>query len=113
MTTCLSGTLSTEERRRQRDSHGGWLEENLHDLLANMLRAHRQVTSEIETIASVRKSTRVELYRRLSLARDYIESNSAEAITLDDMPHLHTFRRTISLDCLRMPSALLPSLFDR
>ncbi len=63
----------------------GWLEERLHDLLVRMLQAHRGVAREIDSVPALRKSTRVELYRRLTIARDYIEANSTRTITLDDM----------------------------
>lgn len=86
---------------------GGRLEERLHDLLEGLLRVHRGLGKEIDALPSVRRATRVELYRRLQRARDYVESNLASSVGLRDMagiaclsPHhflrlfKHLFRET-------------------
>lgn len=87
--------------------YGGRLEEALHDLLEGLLRVHRGLGKEIDALPSLRRATRVELYRRLQRARDYIESNLASPVSLRDMageaclsPHhflrlfKHLFRET-------------------
>lgn len=67
-------------------SHGapsrGWLEEQFHFILEGMLRVHRGVAAEIRRLPSIRRATRVEIYRRLSRAKDFIESNFTTQINL-------------------------------
>ncbi|MEP7219706.1 MAG: AraC family transcriptional regulator [Bacteroidota bacterium] len=63
----------------------GWMEEQLHALLHGMLEDHRHILAEIRRLPSIRLSTRVEVYRRLSRARDFIEGNFDARITLPDM----------------------------
>lgn len=79
------------------------LEEKFHDLLEDMLLVHKNVSSEIERIPSARHSTRLELYRRLSQAREFIDDNIGNPITLQDIatvaclsPHhfLRLFKKT-------------------
>jgi AraC-like DNA-binding protein len=63
----------------------GWVEEQLHALLHGMLERHRNVLTEIRRLPSVRQSTRVEIYRRISRARDFIEGGFDERMALADM----------------------------
>lgn len=59
-----------------------WMEEQFHLMAERMLQVHRNVLAEVARLPAARPSTRVELYRRLSRARDYIESCYTEPITL-------------------------------
>lgn len=56
--------------------------EQLYFLLEGLLYLNRELYSEIEKVSSVKASTKLELYRRLNIARDYIESCYNEKITL-------------------------------
>lgn len=60
----------------------GWVEERLHVLMERLLRAEREVVDEVERIRAVRRSTRLELYRRLHKARDFIESHFERSLDL-------------------------------
>lgn len=60
----------------------GWVEEQFHNILHGMLEVHRGVIRDVERIPAARRSTRVELYRRLSRAREFIEDNLHEQINL-------------------------------
>ncbi len=60
-----------------------WEEEQYHTLLECLLRVHRVVFSEIEAIPGVRRSTRIEIYRRLHDARDHIDANIEKRLTLE------------------------------
>jgi transcriptional regulator GlxA family with amidase domain len=63
----------------------GWLEEQLHDLLARLLRVHHAARAEAEGLPAARRSTREELYRRLHRARDYAAAFYAQPLSLDDL----------------------------
>lgn len=62
----------------------GWLTEQFHVLLERLLQVHQRVLREAETVPAMRRSTRIEIYHRLSLARDYIEASMEKPITLAD-----------------------------
>jgi AraC family transcriptional regulator len=62
----------------------GWLEDQLHLLLERLLEVHRGAYQEIETLPAVRWSTRVELYRRLYRARDFLDASLEAHVTLAD-----------------------------
>ncbi len=88
-------------QRRSADSV--WLEERFHTLLERLLVVHRSIRMEIEKLPAIRHSTRMELYRRLHRARDYMASSFDEPITLARVadvaclsPHhfLREFKRT-------------------
>jgi AraC family transcriptional regulator len=98
------------DRMRQRARSGiveaGWLEENLHDLLGRMLVSRRDIVGQIARMPASRESTRLETFRRLSTARDYIEANYAEQVRLEDAagaaclsPHyfLRTFKQAYGI----------------
>lgn len=83
----------------------GWLEEEFHLLLERLLYVHRSLQHEIEKVPAVRRSTRIETYRRLHRARDFMASSLRRRLTLAEIaevaclsPHhflrqfKHTFR---------------------
>jgi AraC family transcriptional regulator len=51
-----------------------WLDEQFGRLLEALLQAHGMALREAERLPLARRATRLEVYRRLCLARDYIES---------------------------------------
>lgn len=84
----------------------GWLEEQYHILLLGMLDAHRDVLREIARLPAQRRSTRVEIYRRLARAREFMLSSYDRPISLTEIareaslsPHhfLRLFKSLFSL----------------
>lgn len=73
--------LRAEAQRKNLDQSD--LEERFHPLLVRLLELHHNVSRELETLPAVRFATRVELYRRLWRARDFIEASFAERVTLE------------------------------
>ena len=68
-----------------------WYEEQMHFLLARML-AHRDaLVRRIDNLRLARATTRHEIYRRISIATDFLHSNYAQA------PDLMTLGRTACL----------------
>ncbi len=63
----------------------GWYEEQFHLLLERMLQAHRGVCREMERLECKRRSTRLEIYRRLRDAREYMDANYVRSIDLTDI----------------------------
>jgi AraC family transcriptional regulator len=59
-----------------------FLHEDMHCLLASLLQVHHQTQQDADAFPSVRRSTRTELYRRLHLAKDFIDSNFSERLSL-------------------------------
>jgi AraC-like DNA-binding protein len=59
-----------------------WLDEQFHALMEGLLRAHQASCLEAGSLPAVRFSTRIELYRRLNRAKDYIDSCYAEPLNL-------------------------------
>jgi AraC family transcriptional regulator len=62
-----------------------WIEEELYLLLTNMLKVHRKVSETIEKLPSVKRSTKLEIYRRLDLSKEFIENNIGNDINIEDM----------------------------
>jgi AraC family transcriptional regulator len=63
----------------------GWLDEQFHGLMARLLHIHQRALREVERLPAARPATRIELYRRLHLARDYIDATYAGPLTLADV----------------------------
>jgi AraC-like DNA-binding protein len=61
-----------------------WLEEELYMLLKTLLEIHRQVGEEIKKIPAVKKSTRVEVYRRIYKAKDFLDENFSKELKIED-----------------------------
>lgn len=58
------------------------LEQALHPILEHLLILHRNLEAEIERQPAAKRSTREELFRRLHVARDFIEASYLEPINL-------------------------------
>lgn len=56
--------------------------EKLYFLLEEILKINRKYYGNIENVQAVKSSTRLEVYRRLCVARDYIESSREQKISL-------------------------------
>ena len=62
-----------------------FVQERLRELLARMLQAEHQALHESDTLAALRASTRVELWRRLNRAHDFIRVHFADELSLTEM----------------------------
>jgi AraC family transcriptional regulator len=60
-------------------------EEQLTSLLTYHLQQHRNITDIVNKLPPIRKSTRIELYKRLSRAMDILRSGFCEEISLDQL----------------------------
>lgn len=80
------GRLLSELHRALHDSAAppdqDWLEERFLELTAALIAIRDQTSGEIESFPGLRASTRMELYRRLHFARDYIDSCFAERLSV-------------------------------
>ncbi len=63
----------------------GWVDEQLHIIMRQMLHVHFEVNQQIERLPAVRAATREELYRRLYRAHDYMLACYDSPIRLTDM----------------------------
>lgn len=62
-----------------------WLDEQFHLLAEGMLRSQERVKKEIDQVAAVRRSTRLETYRRLHRAKDFLDSNLNTPLALGEV----------------------------
>src|SRR5690606_40372961 len=62
-----------------------WYEEQLAFMLERMLARHRQVIDRLGSVPVRRAATRREIFRRVSLATDFIHSNFDKPLMLSDM----------------------------
>ncbi|HWO78318.1 MAG TPA: AraC family transcriptional regulator [Bacillus sp. (in: firmicutes)] len=60
-------------------------EEQFHKLMQTILIEHFNILKEVESLKAIRHSTREELYRRVSIAHDYIRCYYDKPIKLDDI----------------------------
>ncbi|MBP6794087.1 MAG: helix-turn-helix transcriptional regulator [Saprospiraceae bacterium] len=64
------------------------LDEKLNLLFGKMAHAHNDCLNEISHLSLKKKSTRIELYRRLCFVKDYIHSNFKKELTLKELSHV-------------------------
>ncbi|EAY25950.1 transcriptional regulator, AraC family protein [Microscilla marina ATCC 23134] len=62
-----------------------WLEEKLYEILVYLLQLHRNILKKVEQLPPIKQTTRVELYKRLGFALDYLHSFAHCTIQLDDL----------------------------
>lgn len=71
-----------QQRRDSEEATHGWFEEQFQALLVGLLHAHRNVLCEVEKVPAARAATRTELYRRMHVARDYMEAYLHDPLTI-------------------------------
>ncbi|MBS1597700.1 MAG: helix-turn-helix transcriptional regulator [Bacteroidetes bacterium] len=59
--------------------------EMTYSLLEGLVQLHKKVDLEIDSVHAKRRATREELYKRLTLAKDYMDCFLGEEISLDDL----------------------------
>jgi AraC family transcriptional regulator len=62
-----------------------WYDEQLVFLLARMQCHHRRLLEQVERIALIRPATRREVYRRISLATDFLHTNYSQGVDLSTL----------------------------
>ncbi|MFQ5525003.1 MAG: helix-turn-helix domain-containing protein [Thermoanaerobaculia bacterium] len=79
------------EIRRESDARlddRACLEEHLYALLGHLLSRHAELLQRIEALPAVRQTTRVEQYRRLRRARDFIDANLGGQLSLAEIARI-------------------------
>jgi AraC family transcriptional regulator len=69
----------------------GWFGENFRLLLENVLQRHRNIYRHIEGLPAVRAATRIEIYRRVLVARDYMEANLDRPLGVNEIATVACF----------------------
>lgn len=74
----------TEIRQSMINAHkpAEYYNEQLYCLLEEILKLNRHLYSSIKKVQAVKLSTKLEVYKRLCIARDYIESSLEQKVTL-------------------------------
>jgi AraC family transcriptional regulator len=83
--------LQLEKFQRDHDLFNNdmlWLDEQYHNLMQIILFAHFNALSKMESLNTIKSSTREELFRRLTVAHDYIRSYYNQAINLQDISNV-------------------------
>ena len=62
-----------------------WLAEQFYALLEALLHVHRDVCREIDRLPAVKRSTRIERYRRLQRAKEFIDSCYHSPLTIPEI----------------------------
>lgn len=67
-------------------------------MLSRLLKVHQNLSFEIDKIKTTKLSTRTELYRRLSVAKDYMDAHPDKRISIDEVAGIaylssHHFKR--------------------
>lgn len=108
LSPALLALKTSPVERRERD---GWLEEQLHDLMLLLLRVRQGTLEEALTLSAVRVSTREELYRRLSRAKDYINACFDRPLTLKEIASVACLSPNHLLRSFRQAFRLTPHQF--
>jgi AraC family transcriptional regulator len=69
----------------ERLAEPGWLVEQVHDLMQRVVSGQQAEASQAESLPGARRGTRLELYRRLHMARDYMAACYDSPLSLDDI----------------------------
>jgi AraC family transcriptional regulator len=81
----LSPILMRMRRISSSQGHTAVSELSARVVLERLLHRHRALGRQIEMLPAVRAATRVELFQRLHIARDYMHAAFAEPLTLEDV----------------------------
>ncbi len=82
----FNGYVSAMIQLRHADNFNKLLfEETLSELMLHLLQQHKDVLSDIEKMPPVKATVKAELYKRVSVAADYIHACYTQNIQLDEM----------------------------
>ncbi|NUM81792.1 helix-turn-helix transcriptional regulator [bacterium] len=84
------------------------IDEEMAFLYENLLKMHSRVIRKIDSIRAQKKSTRDELYRRLHIARDYLDSCYQGTITLENLSMIACLSRYHLLRHFKMCFGITP-----
>lgn len=89
----MDSTLSSQikllkEKAMNFENNSVGFEEQFHRLMETILSRHFLTLKEAESLSAIRHSTREELYRRISIAHEYIRSLYHQPIKLDDVARI-------------------------
>lgn len=90
-----------------------WYEEQLYFLLHRMFALHRRDARAMRSIPAARASTRQELFRRIGLALDFINTHFAERIGLEAMASAATLSPYHFLRVFKAANGVTPSAYLR
>ena len=62
-----------------------YISEQIYLVIENLIFTQRNLSSQIHNIPSAKRSTKIELFKRLSIAKDYMDSCCMEKISLSDV----------------------------
>ena len=61
-----------------------WLEEEFYMMLKVLYEIHKQVGEEIHRIPAVKRSTKIEVYKKINDAKDFLDDNFSSEIKIED-----------------------------
>ena len=60
-------------------------EEKIHELVNNLIMIHRDVKDDINKLSALKLSTRIEIYKRLNKAKDFLDDNYNNKLSLSQI----------------------------
>jgi AraC family transcriptional regulator len=93
------------------DAPQAWLEEQAHYLLYLLLVMQGHRNHQLQRIDCVRSSTRAELFRRVSLAADWIDSNYAQDFGLSEIAQVACLSKFHLLRLFKQIHGVTPQSF--
>ncbi|HEX2443365.1 MAG TPA: AraC family transcriptional regulator [Vicinamibacterales bacterium] len=89
----------------------GWVDEQVRDLVAALLAAHRREIGRASRLDAVRPATRMELYRRLHRARDFVRATLPEPLEIRDLARVACLSPSHFLRAFRRAFGVTPHAF--
>lgn len=62
-----------------------WREEQFHKIMRSILKVHKSASDEVQSVKALRYSTREEIYRRLTIAHEFVRAFYTKQITLEQI----------------------------
>ncbi|MBK7871697.1 MAG: helix-turn-helix transcriptional regulator [Saprospiraceae bacterium] len=84
------------------------IEDAYYQLFRALMLKKKEVNQLIQKTPALKKSTQIELYRRLTRAKDYIDSHFAKSISLDDIAQVACLSTFHFLTCFKALHGLTP-----
>ncbi|MGL4575843.1 MAG: helix-turn-helix domain-containing protein [Burkholderiaceae bacterium] len=88
-----------------------WLEERLQRLLTSLIQVEAMQRQVARTIDAAKAATRAELARRIGWAADYIQSNYADPVTLEDIAKAATLSKFHLIRLFKQYHGVTPHTF--
>ncbi len=81
----MDSIIQSLRQNASTETPDGWFEDICLSVIRHLVERHRKISFKIDNIPAVKESTRVEIFKRLNMAKNFVKNNFQSEINLETM----------------------------